>query len=134
MGTADWRTGEPLASRLRKRPASFDFFQWVRLASWPAPGTATHEVLERGMRQVGPRIRFRSEMSSAFPGCEISAGRLRTVVRGRSANRDELFVSNYVLSGVLGPLPDSFAEWVRQTHGRSRSGDGRVPGYLQSPA
>jgi len=115
MGTADWRTGEPLASRLQKRPASFDFFQWVRMASWPNRDTSTPDVAERGARQVGGQLRFRGEMSSAFPGCEISAGRLRTVVRGKAKSRRvELFVSNFVLSGVLGPLPDSFAEWVRQ--------------------
>lgn len=115
MGTADWRTGEPLASRLRKRPASFDFFQWVRLASWPARNTVTHELTVHGVRRVDARLRFRGELSPAFPGSEISAGRLRTVKRKPAIDsRIELFVSNFVLSGVLGPLPDSFAEWVRQ--------------------
>jgi type VI secretion system protein ImpH len=115
MGTADWRTGEPLASRLRSRPASFDFYQWVRLASWPTRAVATTDVAVRGARLVGPQLRFRGEMSAAFPGSEISSGpSLFDARRGVQKRRTELFVSNFVLSGVLGPLPDSFAEWVRQ--------------------
>jgi type VI secretion system protein ImpH len=113
MATPDWRTGEPLDGRLRARPASFDFFQWVRLQSWPALTDAAGR--RRGARQVSAQLRFRSEMSSVFPGSEISGGRLRMERRRAAADRrTELFVSNFVLSGVLGPLPDSFAEWIRQ--------------------
>lgn len=113
MGTPDWRTGEPLADRLRARPASFDFFQWVRLQSWPSPQDPA--ARRRGAREVGAHLRFRGEMSPVFPGSEISAGRLRAE-RRRSVRdpRTELFVANFALSGVLGPLPDSFAEWIRQ--------------------
>jgi len=114
MGAADWRTGEPLASRLRARPASFDFFQWIRLNSWPLRD-ASPAAIERGARQVNTHLRFRAEMSSAFPGSEISAGRQRRTVRNKiDERRVELFVTNFVLSGVLGPLPDSFADWIRQ--------------------
>ncbi|HUA80972.1 MAG TPA: type VI secretion system baseplate subunit TssG [Dyella sp.] len=115
MGAADWRTGESLASRLRRRPASFDFFQWIRLSSWPSRDAASSAASDRGARQVDARLRFRADMSSAFPGSEISAGRQRRVVRSKiDERRLELFVTNYVLSGVLGPLPDSFADWIRQ--------------------
>jgi type VI secretion system protein ImpH len=112
MATHDWRTGEPLADRLLRRPASFDFFQWVRLQSWPQ----RHAAARRGgARAVAARLRFRGEMSPVFPGSEISRGRMRTE-RHRAAEeaRLELFVANFALSGVLGPLPDSFAEWTRQ--------------------
>lgn len=115
MGAADWRTGESLASRLRKRPASFDFFQWIRLNSWPSRDRASSVASDRGARHVDGSLRFRADMSSAFPGSEISAGRLRRVVRSKiDERRLELFVTNFVLSGVLGPLPDSFADWIRQ--------------------
>ncbi|MBT2118354.1 type VI secretion system baseplate subunit TssG [Dyella sp. LX-66] len=112
MATPDWRTGEPLADRLLRRPASFDFFQWVRLQSWPRRGTPARRD---GARYVSPRLRFRGEMSPVFPGSEISKGRLR---EERSMALDdprlELFVANFALSGVLGPMPDSFADWARQ--------------------
>ncbi|MET0616273.1 MAG: type VI secretion system baseplate subunit TssG [Luteibacter sp.] len=132
MGTADWRTGESLDHRLRTRPAGFDFFQWVRLASWP-PRDSAHvadavdqaamtveralvsELKAQGARRVGAQVRFRGELSAAFPGSEISQGRLLIERNGAAAaKRMELFVSNFALLGVLGPMPDSFAEWVRE--------------------
>ncbi|MBB3228067.1 type VI secretion system protein ImpH [Luteibacter sp. Sphag1AF] len=121
MGTPDWRTGQPLVERLHARPASFDFFQWVRLQSWPGAGTLDIRTRQRGAREASGHLRFRNEMSPVFPGSEISAGRLRqertralSVSRRDGTKRTELFVSNFVLSGVLGPMPDSFAEWIRQ--------------------
>jgi len=112
MATPDWRTGESLADRLLRRPASFDFFQWVRLQSWPRRDAA---VRRNGARSVAACLRFRGEMSPVFPGSEISRGRMRTERRQAAADqRLELFVANFALSGVLGPLPDSFAEWTRQ--------------------
>lgn len=132
MGTVDWRTGEPLARQLDTRPASFDFFQWVRLKSWPsrAPASATApvdqvgltlehaltpELKQQGARHVGAQLRFRAELSSAFPGNEVSGGR-GGWVRPSTARkrRTELFVTNFSLLGVLGPMPDSFADWVRE--------------------
>ncbi|MDE2154546.1 MAG: type VI secretion system baseplate subunit TssG [Xanthomonadaceae bacterium] len=87
----------------------------MRIASWPQRDATSREAEEAGASRVGARLRFRGEMSSVFPGCEISAGRPRAAVRGKARRqRIELFVSNFVLCGVLGPLPDSFADWVRQ--------------------
>lgn len=142
MATAGWRTGEPLVRRLHARPADFDFFQWVRLMSWPPGGparTAGHagdaqltvarafapDMDGPGGRRVGARLRFRGELSAAFPGSEISRGRVRLEQRSaeshaervgepRAEPRTELFVTNFSVLGVLGPMPDSFAEWVRE--------------------
>lgn len=133
METANWRTGEPLAGQLRATPASFDFFQWVRLLSWPARDATlsvstqqdrvTGEVVpiaptsrDLGARKVSPQLRFRGELSAAFPGSEVSRGRApqRDRLRLAADRRFELFVSNFSLLGVLGPMPDSFAEWVRE--------------------
>ncbi|WP_369930334.1 type VI secretion system baseplate subunit TssG [Xanthomonas sp. NCPPB 2632] len=140
MGTADWRTGESLDRRLRTRPAGFEFFQWVRLASWPprdpvhrsdtveqasltVERSLGHELKAQGARRVGSQVRFRGELSSAFPGSEISHGRLLAERNGAAtATRLELFVSNFSLLGVLGPMPDSFAEWVRERLGERDSG------------
>jgi type VI secretion system protein ImpH len=119
MATADWRTGEALSQKLARRPASFDFFQWVRLQSWPS-GAVTPHVMEHGVRQVSPRLRFRGELSPAFPGSEISGGRMRLPVRSEQdvlQQRTDLYVSNFTLAGVLGPLPDSYTEWVRRQLG-----------------
>ncbi|KGI78275.1 type VI secretion system baseplate subunit TssG [Oleiagrimonas soli] len=113
MATADWRTGESLAARLQAQPASFDFFQWVRLSSWPAQDDV--QARERGASRVHPDLRFRSELSAAFPGSEISAGRMRMPRRPLGGRRRrELFVSNFTVLGMLGPMPDSFTEWVRE--------------------
>ncbi|HEY4146926.1 type VI secretion system baseplate subunit TssG [Pinirhizobacter sp.] len=112
MATPDWRTGEPLAQRLLRRPATFDFFQWVRLQSWPLPNAAGRK---EGARAVAAGLRFRGEMSPVFPGSEISQGRVRAERSGAAKDpRLELFVANFALSGVLGPMPDSFTEWTRQ--------------------
>jgi type VI secretion system protein ImpH len=120
MAAADWRTGEALAQRLARRPASFDFFQWVRLQSWPSGAATTPYAVEYGVGQVSPHLRFRGELSPAFPGSEISAGRMRLPVRvGQepSKQRTDLYVTNFTLAGVLGPLPDSYTEWVRRQLG-----------------
>lgn len=141
MATAGWRTGEPLVRQLQARPASFDFFQWVRLMTWPPGGAArvdggvgdaqltvarafAPDMDGPGGHRVGERLRFRGELSAAFPGSEISHGRVRKEqLHGESHNepreprkepRTELFVTNFSLLGVLGPMPDSFAEWVRE--------------------
>jgi type VI secretion system protein ImpH len=66
-----------------------------------------------GGRRVGGRLRFRGELSAAFPGSEISRGRVRRE-RHDDESRTELFVTNFSLLGVLGPMPDSFADWVRE--------------------
>ncbi|RAP57884.1 type VI secretion system baseplate subunit TssG [Oleiagrimonas sp. MCCC 1A03011] len=114
MASTDWRTGEPLAARLQARPASFDFFQWVRLASWP-DADSDAATREQGASRVHPNLRFRGELSSAFPGSEISAGRMRIPRRMiGEKRRKELFVSNFTVLGMLGPMPDSFTEWVRE--------------------
>lgn len=120
MATADWRTGEALSQRLARHPASFDFFQWVRLQSWPSGKGVTPYTVEHGVRQVSARLRFRGELSPAFPGSEISAGRMRLPVRAvqePSRQRTDLYVTNFTLAGVLGPLPDSYTEWVRRQLG-----------------
>lgn len=120
MATADWRTGEALSQRLARRPASFDFFQWVRLQSWPSGLAMTPHAVEHGVRQVSPRLRFRGELSPAFPGSEISAGRMRLPARAvqvQPRQRIDLYVTNFSLAGVLGPLPDSYTEWMRRQFG-----------------
>jgi type VI secretion system protein ImpH len=120
MAAANWRTGEALAQRLARRPASFDFFQWVRLQSWPSEAAMTPYAVEHGVRQVSPQLRFRGELSSAFPGSEISAGRMRLPVRiayEQVRQRTDLYVTNFTLAGVLGPLPDSYTDWVRRQLG-----------------
>jgi type VI secretion system protein ImpH len=76
--------------------------------------------VQHGVRQVSPDLRFRGELSPAFPGSEISAGRMRLPVRAgheTSAQRTELYVTNFTIAGVLGPLPDSYTEWVRRQLG-----------------
>src|SRR5262249_13610958 len=94
--------------------------QWVRLQSWPSGGVTPPYTVEHGVRQVSPRLRFRGELSPAFPGSEISAGRMRLpgrAARVSSTQRTEPYVTNFTLAGVLGPLPDSYTEWVRRQLG-----------------
>ncbi len=80
-----------------------NFFQAVRLllargqgASWP---------LEK-------RVRFRAEMSHAFPGREISAVS-EEGQDGEDKPRYTISTPNFCVAGGLGPLPPAYAEWLR---------------------
>ena len=103
MGTDGWRSSRSLNEQLTRDFGDFDYYQLVRL-----------------LRADGGRVRFRGDLDGAFPGREVSA-----VERGRGATT--LRTPNYTIAGGVGPLPDTFADWVRE---RSRAGDRAMAEFL----
>lgn len=113
MATDGWRSGRALSERVRKDCAGFDFFQLVRLL-----------LRERGARaeRFERELRFRAELSSAFPGHEVT----RVLDRGARAPL-ALSTPDYVVAGYLGPLPEPYTDWLQN---RVRDGDRVMADFL----
>jgi type VI secretion system protein ImpH len=91
---------------------SFNVYQLMRVLLAGQPSTWPIEK----------RLRFRADLSLAFPGREFSS---ITVHRPKSAIGQaasvkpitgeviEIHTANYSMASVLGPLPEPFTEWVR---------------------
>ena len=103
MGTDGWRSSRSLNEQLNRDFGGFDYYQLVRL-----------------LRARGGRVRFRGDLSAAFPGREVSA--VENSHRGVT-----LRTPNYTLAGGVSPLPDPFADWVRE---RVRVGDRAMAEFL----
>lgn len=54
-----------------------------------------------------PSLRFRADLSGAFPAREFSS------LNERAGNVVEIGTANYCVASILGPLPEPFTEWVR---------------------
>jgi type VI secretion system protein ImpH len=86
------------------------------------------QLLLRGVLQPGgqapaargPRIAFRCDRSRAFPGREVSR-----VDCDRADGTVVVTTPDYCIDGMLGPLPEAYAEWVRRLErdGRAALGD-----------
>lgn len=116
MAAHGWRSGRPLSQQVRREFAGFNFFQLVRLLLRErdkefAPGSRIDDV-----------VRFRADLSSAFPGHEVT----RLIDRGK---RSPVTVTtpNYVVAGYLGPLPEPFSDWLQN---RARDGDRVMADFL----
>ena len=103
MGTDGWRSSRSLNEQLARDYGDFDYYQLVRL-----------------LRAEGGRVRFRGDLSGAFPGREVSS-------LERSRGAVTLRTPNYTVAGGVGPLPDPFADWVRE---RAREGDRSMAEFL----
>lgn len=105
MATAGWRTDRPLKELVFERHGSFNVFQLLRLLQW------------KQRQPAGQRLRFRADLSAAFPGREISRLEMRysALARGdgQGAQQIEITTPNYCVASTLGPLPEPFTEWVR---------------------
>lgn len=112
MATAGWRTNRPLKELVFERHGSFNVFQLLRLLQW------------KQRQPAASRLRFRADLSAAFPGREISRLALRYAPlargTGQSEEQIEITTPNYCVAGTLGPLPEPFTEWVREQE-RARS-------------
>lgn len=106
MATAGWRTNRPLKELVFERHGSFNVFQLLRLLQW------------KQKQPAGQRLRFRADLSAAFPGREISGLALRysSLARGNAQSEEQIEITtpNYCVAGTLGPLPEPFTEWVRE--------------------
>ncbi len=131
MAAPGWRTADPLARRLRQDYAHIDFYQLVRLlllehrrrAGDAAAAGATSAL------ELDAAVRFGANLEGAFPGREVCA------VQDPPAHGDgqnaagptRLVVNNYCIAGAQGPLPDPYAEWIRD---QVRDGNGDTPAFL----
>jgi type VI secretion system protein ImpH len=112
MAAAAGKSSPALIPPILEQYARFDVFQLVRLlchrhgGAWP----------------IGQRLRFRADLSAAFPGREIThlsrarpmpAFRNEVQPEQKMPERIEVRTSNYCVASELGPLPEPFLEWVR---------------------
>lgn len=114
MASAGWRTSVPIKEQLQSQAGGFDFYQLVKLLSH-APNAAQGEPVANTHQ-----VKFRSDYDAAFPGKEVSS--VRTTTEGV-----ELVTPNYVLGGQLGPLPESYTDWLLD---RSKAGDPVMADFL----
>jgi len=135
MATAGWRSNRPLSALVFEQHGSFNVFQLMRLLQWkkrrPAAARAVGErewrPLPAGKQaRPGRRLRFRADLSAAFPGNEI------TLLRARPDQADapdgqyaagggaiDIDTPNFCIASAIGPLPEPFTEWLRELR-RSR--------------
>lgn len=95
---------DPVIDRLAGRLTRTDFYQSVRL------------LLQRPGGRVWPleqRVRFAADMSHAFPGHEIT-GLATLPGTADQPSRYRLATPNYSVAGGLGPLPEAYADWLRE--------------------
>ncbi|UXY17243.1 type VI secretion system baseplate subunit TssG [Chitiniphilus purpureus] len=112
MATADRRATHPLNERIVSEFGRFNVFQLVRLLRWEAH-TQARAAGRREPPAFDARVRFRAELSAAFPGSEVARLAVRAPARPDGAGRVELFTPNYCVASELGPLPEPYTEWAR---------------------
>ncbi|WP_159665760.1 type VI secretion system baseplate subunit TssG [Andreprevotia sp. IGB-42] len=108
--------GQPGAPQLdllmRNHFMRFNAFQLVRLLNWQnaAPGAG--------------KVRFHADWSPAFPGVEITTLQ-PDPTQGHTPERWRVSTPNYCVGGELGPLPDTFTEWLREQQRMGRPAGAR---------
>jgi type VI secretion system protein ImpH len=70
-----------------------------------------------------PEVRFRADLSAGFPGREFSDVRLNYADDGRRRTA-QITTSNYCIAGALGPLPETYTEWLRDQQRAKKHGAG----------
>lgn len=103
MASPDWRANRPLSAVLAQGAARFNFYQLVRLI-----------LVEHGLdlSQLERGVRFTAHLGQAFPAHEVvRAGPGSPGSPGASTTSIETV--NYVLAGLLGPLPEALVDhWL----------------------
>ena len=109
MATIGGQEHRTVKQYMLQRPAEFNIFQLLRVLL-KAPATAL--PIER-------RLRFKADLSSAFPAREFSHLSVREdhgLINNNGEHEEIIDISsaNFCLASVLGPLPEPFTEWVRE--------------------
>ncbi|GAA5787318.1 type VI secretion system baseplate subunit TssG [Chitiniphilus shinanonensis] len=112
----------------------FNVFQLVRLLRWkPRAHDAHGRRLPLAVYRMDDRVRFRGDLSAAFPGREVTGLQPRpphTAAPERrhgAPERIDLATANYCVAGELGPLPEPYTEWVRD---QQRAGSPAFAAFL----
>lgn len=120
MASSGWRTNSTLRRFVIEQYGRFNVHQLVRLLQWKRE--SANENTSAASWDVGRRFRFRADLSSAFPGREISRLSLvrpphlkRSMLRRNIEAPEviEIRTPNYCVASEVGPLPEPFTEWVR---------------------
>lgn len=114
MATLSRRENSTLKEKIFQQYGNFNVDQLIRLL---LAGNASTLPIEQ-------RLRFRANLSAAFPAHEFSHLAARQVPpktrpgqtpKEGAANDEVIDIStaNYCVASVMGPLPEPFTEWVR---------------------
>jgi len=120
MASALRRPASDLRGQLQRGHAGFDFYQLVRLLLRPGQGHPANTTGAHG--DPIPPLRFKGELSAAFPGHEVSGWK----TEGEDGPV-ALATPNYSIAGAMGPLPDPYGEWARD---RAARGDRAMGDFL----
>ncbi|HEX8962752.1 MAG TPA: type VI secretion system baseplate subunit TssG [Rhodocyclaceae bacterium] len=116
MASPGGRAHAPLTERLRREYGCFNFYQLVRLLLDEQRTRSVGDTRERRhaprRRELGRSVRFRADLTAAFPGREIT-GLAHKPVDGGESVRTELATTNFNVAGYQGPLPETYTEWLR---------------------
>lgn len=116
MAALSRQSDRPLGAQLRDDCTRFDFYQLVRLLM------REHVSAEQPRPMLERAVRFRGDLSLAFPASEIT-----DVKDGPSGAPTTVTTPNYGVAGYLGPLPEAFSEWVQQ---RESDGQSAIADFL----
>jgi type VI secretion system protein ImpH len=90
----------------------------------------------RSLHGLGFRLRFKADLSAGFPGHEVTQCRVLPPHRAAGANARgegldeevvEIRTPNYCIASELGPLPETFVEWMRDLQ---RTGNATLVEFL----
>lgn len=127
MAAAGWGSIQPVRDQLRESCAQFDWFQLVRLLITERSGHAREAALNGAVERSPSTepdsvIRFRADLSLGFPANEVTG-----VVDADPQAPVTVFTPNYSIGGYLGPLPETYTEWLLE---RRACGDGAMADFV----
>jgi len=124
-----WR--DSVAQQHKTRPVNTTLLQSQHLLSHALRyRLRSGPTASRSMGELTHRLRFRAELSAAFPGHEVTQCRLALRPAADGKNLDEVVeirTPNYCIASELGPFPETFVEWIRDLQ---RSGDSTQAEFL----
>lgn len=108
MATTNWHDDRTLKQHMVQQYGDFNVFQLLRLLSLKSESSLPIET----------RLRFKADLSSAFPAREFSHIKIINIseyTTNDQGNNEVIEISsaNFCIASVMGPLPESFTEWVR---------------------
>lgn len=95
--------------RMLRQYGDFNVFQLMRLLLSEADSAMP----------IAKRLRFRADLSAAFPGREFTQIKMLPLPAERGKDNAgeqcvEISTANFCIASVIGPLPETFTEWVRE--------------------
>lgn len=107
MASTIRRRDRTVREHMLRHYGDFNVFQLMRLLLAESDDGA----------RMGERLRFRADLSAAFPAREFTQLKLLATpdrADGVATHSIEISTANFCIASVIGPLPESFTEWVRE--------------------